>query len=564
MSAAGAATPRASRYGVLLIVLVAVAAMAPELALGLTVSDSFRYNLLWPEQFAGLFRQGQLYPRWLPLAWGGLGNPTFYFYPPLFFWVAAVIDTITGGSLTPARFTPLATLVVLAASGLTMRAWLIHHVDNRRALAGAIAYIVAPYHLYDIYARGALAEATTYALVPLVALALKRLGEGRSNYVPVLGAAYGALLLTHLPSALLVSLFLIAPCVAVLAAGSDRTVRFLAQALAGGVLGIGLAAFYLLPALGLLPYVSADALSASFYRPENWFFWHVNAGPMGGRMMLIVPIGIGALCLGAGAAVWARGREARFWAALAVVLVILIAGAIPPVWKLPGLEVVQFPWRALVLVEFAVVTALAITAPPLRKPLMLAGAATLAIAYAVLGMLIAHVIERTWTTQERAAAEIRRDYSDAPEYLPAGTKIVQGSGPAPEHIELPSLRTVHASDARARLSVTEADDGSMVVLIDSPQATAVVLPRFYFPHWQLRDSAGRPVAIKATARGRLVAFEAPAGRSTFRLSLGRAPYEGAGELIGLATLVLLASATFITMRGRRSAGAGRMHGDQIA
>src|SRR5438309_2066139 len=178
--------------------------MSPELVLGATVSDSFRYNLLWPEQFAALVRDGHLYPRWLPHAWSGLGNPTFYFYPPLFFWVSAAIDTVTFGGLPPERFTPLATLLFLAVSGFAMRAWLEEHVTPRRALLGAIAYIVAPYHLYDIYLRGALAEASTYALVPLVALALKGLADGRLRYLPFLAIAYGALLLTHLPSALLV------------------------------------------------------------------------------------------------------------------------------------------------------------------------------------------------------------------------------------------------------------------------------------------------------------------------------------------------------------------------
>src|SRR5207302_65715 len=321
-------------------------------------------------------------------------------------------------------------LLVLAASGLTMHAWLRAHVAPLRALLGAFAYMVAPYHLYDIYTRGALAEAAAYASVPLVALALTRLRAGRAQALPLLAIGYGALLLTHLPSALLVTVFLIAPYVVFEAVDAERRVRFIGLALAGGLLGIGLAAIYLVPALGLLPYASADALSASFYRPENWFFWHVNAGPFGGRMMLIIPVSAAALLLAGAAGVARRrnaSREALFWVALAVVLVILIAGVVPPIWKLPGLALVQFPWRALVLVEFSVVTALAITGPPLRKPLVLAGAASLAVAYSVLGMLMAHVIGRTWNEQASAATAIRRDYADAPEYLPAGTSIVQGN-----------------------------------------------------------------------------------------------------------------------------------------
>ena len=51
-----AITQGSSRRAVLVIGLVATLAMAPELATGLTVTDNFRFNLSWPEQFAELFR----------------------------------------------------------------------------------------------------------------------------------------------------------------------------------------------------------------------------------------------------------------------------------------------------------------------------------------------------------------------------------------------------------------------------------------------------------------------------------------------------------------------------
>jgi hypothetical protein len=555
-----------SRFHLLLIALVAVVAMSPELVLGLTMSDSFRYNLLWPEQFAALFREGHLYPRWLPHAWGGLGNPTFYFYPPLFFWVTALIDAATFGALTPERFTPLATLVVLAVSGFTMQAWLRTKVSPRRALLGAFAYMIAPYHLYDIYTRGALAEAAAYAGVPLIALALTRLRAGRTRAVPLLAIGYGALLLTHLPSALLVTVFLIVPYVVFEAVDADRRVRFLVLALAGGLLGIGLAAIYLMPALGLLRYASADALSASFYRPENWFFWHVNAGQFSNRMLLIVPVSLAAALFAAGAAIAARARpdrrESLFWAALTIALVVVIAGLIPPIWKLPGLALVQFPWRALLIVEFTAVTVIAMTAPSLRKPLIFAGAATLVFAYVILGFMMVHLVEGTRAKQESAAAEIRRQYADAPEYLPAGTVIVQGNGPAPEHVELPSLRTARAADPRTRVAVAAASDGAMGVLIDSPAPTEIILPRFYFPHWQLRDGAGPLIPIAPTPTGRLVSFHAPAGRTSFRLSLGSAPYERTGDMVSLVTLLLLGAA-FIMTRTRLSVAPSLLKGNAI-
>jgi len=242
--------------------------------------------------------------------------------------------------------------------------------------------------------------------------------------------------------------------------------------------------------------------------------------------------------------------------------VIVIAGLVPPIWKLPGLALVQFPWRALLLVEFAAVTALAMTAPPLRKPLVFAGAATLVFAYVILGFMMVHLVAGTRAKQGSAAAEIRRDYSDAPEYLPAGTMIVQGNGPAPEHVELPTLRTARGVDSRARVAVAAASDGAMAVLIDSPAPTEVILPRFYFPHWQVRDGLGRLIQTTPTSTGRLVSFHAPAGRASFRLSLGTAPYERTGEIVSLVALLLLGAA-LVTTRTRRSAGPFRTEGNAL-
>jgi len=547
------------RLPLLLILLAAVALMAPELALGLSLSDSFRYNLVWTEQFAALFRDGHLYPRWLPLSWHGLGSPTFYFYPPLFFWVTALIDTATGGLLPAERFTPLGTLALLAASGAAMYAWLRAHAAERPTLLGAFAYMAAPYHVYDIYGRGALAEASAYAAVPLIALGLKRLAEGRARYLPLLATGYAALLLSHLPSALLVSVFLIPPYVIFEARRSAAPVRFLALALAGGLLGIGVAGIYLVPALRLLPYASAEVLSANFYRPENWFLWP----PRGSHMVLIGPMMIAELLLAAGAAAvaWRKGGEALFWPVLAIVLLLLVAGVVPSVWSLPGLKLVQFPWRALLLVEFAVVNAFVIAAPSLRKALVLGGIGMLAFAYTVLGMLISHVIGITYDRQSSAAAAIRGEYRDAPEYLPAGTPVVQGSGPEPVRVALPGMSHARAVDPRARVAATAAPDGGMTLFVQSPAPSAIILPRFYFPHWVVRDVSGQLLPVKATNPGRLVAFEAPAGRSTFRLSPGRAPFERLGAFASLIALLLLGGVAAKKIR-RSLPLAVRMGGDE--
>jgi hypothetical protein len=540
----------------LIIFLVAILALTPELTIGLTISDSYRFNILWPDQFGDLFRSGHWYPRWLPLSWNGLGSPNFYFYPPLFFWVTSAFDAISGGALPPERFVPLGTLTFLILSGLTMHAWLRVHASERAALFGAIAYVITPYHLYDIYARGALAETSAYALVPLVMLALARMGEGRTRYLPLLSIAYAALLMAHLPTALLVSLFLIPPYVAVLATKSSRPVVFLCVAAAGGAVGTGLASIYLIPALALLPYVSPAALSGSFYRPENWFFWHVEAGVMAARMFLIVPVTLAAAVFAVGSIRDGRGaRKSLLWAAITLVLAILIAGLVPPVWTLPGLRLVQFPWRALLLVEFSTITMLAIHPPKLRSIETVVAALLAAFAYCVLFLMIGHTVARTIHGQARTAAEIRLHHLDAPEYLSAGTKIVQGTGPDDVSFDLPTVPAASARAAGAKVAVSDESDGGMVVRVDSPMPTTVSLHRFYFPHWRLRDSTGLVVPIGPDPRQKVVTFRAPAGLSTFRLQLGTAPYEALAQIASLIAALVCGLMLCLTWAAGRSSRA---------
>ena len=543
LAAADRAAPLPSLRVFAIVIAVALVALAPELLIGLTVTDNFRFNLLWPQQFADLFREGQLYPRWLPYSWGGLGSPNFYFYPPLFFWVTAVIDSATGGTLSAERFVPLASLALLIAAGMAMYCWLLSKVDQRRAIIGAVAYMLAPYHLYDLYGRGALAEASAYAFVPLIMLSLARLGDNRTAFLPLLAVAYCALLLSNLPAALLVTVFLIPPYVVLVARRSASPRRCVAQALVGGVLGLSLAAIYLVPAVALLPYISSQALSGSFYRPENWFFWHLHAGEMAGRMYFIVPICMAASVFGAATMMSARfdraQREPLFWAGLTLIMVALIGGLVPPVWQLPGLRFVQFPWRALLLVEFSVVTMLSTAASRPKNSLFLPGVMALGVAYAVLGLIASHMIGRTWDHQRQTTAEIRSRYLDAPEYLPAGTRIEQGQGPDDVRFELPKLLSIARAANGAPVAATQANDGGLIVDVDSPAPTRLILRRSYFPHWQLHNAKGEAVPIVPEPRMKVVSFTVPAGRSRFTLEVGQAPYERAGELITWAAIFLL-------------------------
>lgn len=469
------------------LVLLGAAALlvAPILAFGPPFTDSAWYNHLWTHQIAEELARGDPYPRWLSGSFEGLGSPTFYFYPPLAFLVSGFLDVL---GLSTEAAVGLTSLVFLAASGASMFAWLRFR-RAPRALLCASLYMAAPYHLFDIYQRGALAEFAALAWLPLIALGIEALP--RRWAIPLLASATAGLLLTHLPMALLAGVFLIAPA-AVAAAWRNR--RAIVPGLIAGALGVGLACFYLLPPLTLQGHISEHLLWEAHFRPEAWFFWK----PLPAELAFLpVLAAVLAIC-----AVVTRS----FWGALAAVAAAASVGVIPAIWDIPLLAKAQFPWRLLGIVEFATITALA-SAPRGR---FLAGAAVLGLVTAMLAAL--NFAPRFFAPLDTAALYASR--FDAPEYLPKGfqPRDLDRGG---RKLDLSAYRGLPAG-----LQITLGPSGS------------ITLHRAAFPIWQVTKN-GRPVA----SRGPLITFDAAPG--VYRIERVVVWQEWVGAVVSLVALVLL-------------------------
>ena len=317
--------------------------------------DSFQIDWVWSDQFTVELARGHLYPRWLPLSNGGAGSPTFYFYPPLAFYVSGLL-----GIVMPTYAAIIGCFAIaLVLSGYTMLAWL--H-GTKRPLVGALLFMAAPYHIYDFYGRGGQAEFVAIALLPLIALGLRRAGNRRPA---LLAFSYAAMILAHLPLALLTSLFLIAPyCL------WRRDLRSYWLPLA---LGVMMASIYLIPALALNPYRRSEFLWADpAYQAKNWSLIFIRSGPVPGMRTVFAAILVTSLV--PTVILWFSGQ--RKTAVYAAACCVIAAGVIPGLWALPLLKDVQFPFRMIPLVEFAIATGVA-SASLSRKRLLVAASPTL-------------------------------------------------------------------------------------------------------------------------------------------------------------------------------------------
>ena len=180
----------------------------------------------------------------------------------------------------------------------------------------------------------------------------------------LLALSYAGLIVSHLPVALLVSATVLPAYLLV----RIRTPTMLLRAAAGGLLGLGLAAIYLLPALTLQGWIAAEKFWSRSYSVDYWYLLAFDRWPDPDFMNIVTSFAAAWAVLAAGICLFFRKRgDAFFWAAVALVCVVLMTGLVPWFWQLPELGKVQFPWRLMVVVDFAIVTAVCHMRPTLQR-----------------------------------------------------------------------------------------------------------------------------------------------------------------------------------------------------
>lgn len=480
------------------IVLLALLLTLPAILSPPMTHDSFWIDWVWADQFTSELSRGNLYPRWLPQSHGGLGSPVFYYYPPLAFYVTGLFGLVglsTYASIVAAFFAGF------VASGFAMYAWLKDKANT--PLFGALLFMAAPYHVLDFYSRGALAEFLAIVFIPLVGLGLRRAMKGRFGLCAV---AYAGLILSHLPLALLVSLFFIAPHGLYLARLKLRPLIRIAVPV---LLGLALAAIYLLPAIALDSYRdSAKLWQHAALRPDSWTLleWD-RSGPPSALKLLVLTL---MLVLLQPIAVLLFTKQRR-WGLYAGLCCAMAGALIPAMWQLPLLQSVQFPYRMFPLAEFAIATGIA--------SLTLSRALVLAATFPLLALSTFFLTGERLRTAPDVSWSLIAQRADVPENLPPGERPT--SWPSQWALEL----------ARTHQTTRQIGDRT-------------VEPVFYFPAWEVRCQ-GVPVPTSPDPETKLLTYRGSGCERRLRLT---AP-EQIGAVLTLGGIVLLFA--LVGLRKRR-------------
>ena len=337
------------------LIAFAFLVMSPAFYLGHIVGHSSALNVNWTEGFAQQIVQGNVYPRWLPSMTGGAGSPVFYFYGPLPFFVATPFELLTGHSTVAVVCTSITLLVF---SGFACFLLCSFYANTYSALTASLIYMVLPYHFAtDIWMRAALGEQAAYIFLPLTALCLLKLNQN-NNYVIGLAFSFAGLIISHIPSTLL-----FAPVLAFLTlwlAWRTRSHSLIWKSVFSAALGIGLAALYILPAFTLQNMIKVDNWFQ--HSPdENLFVTAEMATKFG--IFLYPILAIAALFLALSVLALrdeSYAQKTTPWIIIGLTVLIMTSIVALPFWQHAGFyRIVQFPWRALVILDlcFAVMWA---------------------------------------------------------------------------------------------------------------------------------------------------------------------------------------------------------------
>ncbi len=542
------------------LLALATLVVVPVFWRGLPCSDDTLPHFFRAVQLDVNLRQGAPFLQWGADLLRGYGYPIFAFYAPLTYWLLQGIHLL-GADFGPALQIAFVLALWLAGWGAYVLARC--YLTRAGSFVAGLAYLFAPYVLYDAIQRGALPELLALALLPWALAAGARAQEQGGRSIVLAAFLLALLILAHN----VVSILGLALAVALAVTGQRRlaaAARAAGPPLAAVMLALGLTAFFWLPALAELPYTQSRRPDPPF---RVWPRFEQHLAPP--ASLLAVPVepadpallnlpttravGVGQAALALLALpvlVWGRQPQRRqlvVWALVAL-LSLYFASTLSFWWweNVAPLRFIQLPTRFLVPASLAVALLAGVAADELARRGRGSASASLLLAMPVLAVSLSGW---PWLYPHHCPVPVRPDqaalaqattwerwYAEAQaELLP---RWVDELPPADALIAAyqagqPVNRLVHPASVQ-RLD-WESGPGWDRYRLRLPAEETLLYQSFYFPGWQVEvDGQRQPVAI--TAPHGLISFSLPAGEHTLLVAFRRTP---------LRTASLLASGLFL-------------------
>jgi hypothetical protein len=491
-------------------------------------------------------RDGVPLPRWAHASVNGLGDPTFVYYQPLFYYLSSAFSML---GLDPRIALLCAAMVPYVLLGCVVYFSVLARYRRRWALLGACFVMCCPV-VYFLSAQMAAFPWTLSLPFSLLFMIESTRARPRPSR---LGILLCLLCLSHLLSAM-IALFATGLGRLVLAFPRGDNLRAHLAWGCGVALGLGLASFFVYPAVTQLALINPDGWTsgANFDWRRAFAFPTVTFAQYGLRWPAIQCL----LALRDRRCAPGQPRDdggpelARRLAVVGLAALVLGSELAYPLYAiLPPLQKIQFPYRFMFVAAVLGSTALMIRLCEgawrrWRLPARLAAAG-------LIGLYCLFALYLQWDQfRHSEALPDRATYMQGrfgqPEYLPA----VRGPN-VKQYIEDGKLEG-ECTRLGIRCDTPVQRTHALSVAIDTPRAVAVRLPVFSFPAWRLTVD-GMPQALAPDPATGLPVAQLTPGRHLVVLRWVGTPADRTGRAISLAALAVLLTLLAVGWRRRAPA-----------
>lgn len=327
-------------------------------------------------------QSGQFPVRWVNYLGFGLGYPLFNFYAPLPYYIGAVSKFFIPDTIAAAKIMIVFGILIAPINMYILASKLS---DKFNATVVAILYLYAPYHAVQIFVRGSIGELYAYSFLPLLFLALfYLLGNKETKKISILkwyedekkaivlgSISLAAIFISHnilgMITFYLLLFFFIFLLICWFRKVYPARIIFLFTFMIS--LGIGLSAFFTIPAFLEKSYTRVDELSegGSDFHQHFVYIDQLWDGPWGyagsasgredgmsfkiGKLHVIISMISFFSLLYLFFKKKLQKREAQFYVFIFLTLAISVYCMIEPsvfLWEhLPLFPFIQYPWRFL-------------------------------------------------------------------------------------------------------------------------------------------------------------------------------------------------------------------------
>ena len=477
----------------LLLFLVSIPAVKSLFIPGGFTSHDLTHHVVRQISMDKLLSEGQFPPRWSGDLASGYGYPLFLFNYPLPALIGQIFHLIGFNFVDSVKSVLFLSLVLsLLGMYLFLKSLFNSHMS---AFLGAIFYLYAPIHLIVIYVSGAAGASLGLVFPPFIFWSIVNLWKDGSIKFLLIGSfSVAGLILSHNITAFIFTPVILAFVIVLkLLDTKHKNYHFLRHTLLMFLLGLGLSAFFWLPALGEKQFIRYDQLMKGVYNdqfptlrqiiysPWGYGLSHPKS-PEGGMsysvglihlltMIILIPV----------LYFYRKRKEFLFLGTLCVlsfvVSIFFMLEASQPLWdSLPFLSYVQFPVRLLIIPVFSasLAGALLIRYLPFKRALFV--------------LLLALVL---YANRNHLGINQRFDPGEE-YYLSLSQKTTTTSFDENLPIWVTKMRTDLDHDKFSFISgggkINTKEDKSVRVLaeIEATSAAKIRFNQYYFPGWRIK------------------------------------------------------------------------------